>query len=272
MKVRGIGRRLAKVPFLADVIKRRQSALAHKRGYASDLSNGYAMPDRLAEVSNPLRTFFENRIEGRGIWKWAHYFDIYDRHFRAFRGTDVHVLEIGVYSGGSLDMWRDYFGPKATIYGVDIEPDCRTYEKDGVKIFIGDQADRTFWNTFRHNVPRLDIVIDDGGHMAEQQIVTLEELVPFLSPGGIYLCEDIHGASNEFAAYAQGLAHKLNDFDSSGHPEDNNRRLVCRCTPFQAAVNSIHFYPFITVMEKNRAQIAELKAPKRGTQWQPFLK
>ena len=130
--------------------------------------------------SNALREFFDSRKQGQGIWKWNHYFDIYDRHFRRFRGQEVHVLEIGVYSGGSLEMWREYFGPKARIFGVDIEPDCRVYESDNIKIFIGDQADRLFWRDFRQQVTTLDIVIDDGGHLAEQQIVSVEELLPFL--------------------------------------------------------------------------------------------
>src|SRR5690242_10419553 len=42
--------------------------------------------------SNPLREFFDSRKQGPGIWKWNHYFDIYDRHFRRFRGQEVHVL------------------------------------------------------------------------------------------------------------------------------------------------------------------------------------
>src|SRR5271168_3886972 len=104
---------------------------------------------------NPLRSFFEERTAGRGIWKWDHYFDIYDRHFSKFRNTDVHVLEIGIYSGGSLDMWRNYFGAGSHIYGVDIEPDCQAYESDGVRILIGDQADRSFWSRVKQQVPQL---------------------------------------------------------------------------------------------------------------------
>jgi len=99
----------------------------------------------------------------------------------------VHVLEIGIYSGGSLEMWRDYFGPKARIYGVDIEPACRVYESDSVNIFIGDQGDRQFWQ-FRRKVPALDIVIDDGDHNPEHQIVSVEELLPFLRPDRVYFC------------------------------------------------------------------------------------
>jgi hypothetical protein len=60
-------------------------------------------------------------------------------------------------------------------------------------------------------VPTLDIVIDDGGHEPEQQIASLEELLPFLQPGGAYFCEDVHGMYNEFASYVHGLGHKLND-------------------------------------------------------------
>jgi hypothetical protein len=48
------------------------------------------------------------------------------------------MLETSIYSGGSFEMWRDYFGPNAVIYDVDIEPDCRAYESKGVKIFIDD--------------------------------------------------------------------------------------------------------------------------------------
>src|SRR5215475_13984002 len=74
------------------------------------------------QSENQLRTFFDNRKVGSGIWKWLHYFEIYERHFSRFRGQEVHIAEIGIYSGGSLEMWRDYFSPKAHIYGVDIEP------------------------------------------------------------------------------------------------------------------------------------------------------
>ena len=63
---------------------------------------------------NPLETYFRNN-QGRLIHKWLHYFDIYDRHLSRFRGQDVHVVEIGVAGGGSLGMWREYFGPSARI-------------------------------------------------------------------------------------------------------------------------------------------------------------
>ena len=275
---RTIVRQIVKMPLFRAIViplRRWREGRATKRGRDTDFVWPTATINATPQPhSNPLREFFDSRKQGPGIWKWNHYFDIYDRHFRQFRGQEVHVLEIGVYSGGSLDMWRNYFGPKATIYGVDIAPDCRVYEKnDGIKIFIGDQADRSFWRGFRQKVSTLDIVIDDGGHMPEQQIVSLEELLPFLRPGGVYCCEDVQGTHNQFASYVHGLGHKLNDESQISHfPDDNERRIVGVSTPFQSAVGSIHLYPFVTVLERNAVPVTELRAPKHGTQWQPFFK
>ena len=170
-------------------------------------------------------------------------------------------------------MWTDYFGPLCKIYGIDIEPACKAYERESVKVYIGDQGDRTFWRQFKEEVEAVDIVIDDGGHLPQQQIVTFEEMLPHLRPGGVYLCEDIHGTLNTFAAYMYGTAQNLNACDQGQEDfENEERRLVYRASSFQSAIHSIHFYPFVTVVEKAKAPTAELISAKHGTQWQPFLK
>ena len=215
----------------------------------------HTYPDRATQSS--LEVYFDGVDEGPGIWKWRHYFDIYHRHFQRFVGHEVHVVEIGIYSGGSLPMWRSYLGGRSHITGVDIEPACRVYESDHVSIHIGDQADRGFWRRFRNESKPVDILIDDGGHRPEQQQITLEELLPHIQPGGVYFCEDIVGFHNPFWGYASGLAHLL----SSSTPEP---------TALQSAVNSIHVYPFVTVIEKNEYSVPAFESTKRGTQWQPF--
>jgi len=136
--------------------------------------------------ANSLAEVFAAHTTGHGIWKWTHYFEIYHRHLAKFVGRDAHVVEIGIYSGGSLEMWRSYFGPKCRITGIDIEAACRAYEAEGVRIAIGDQADREFWRRFRAESPPTDVILDDGGHEPEQQRVTLEETLPYLRPGGVY--------------------------------------------------------------------------------------
>lgn len=169
-------------------------------------------------------------------------------------------------------MWRHYFGEACHVYGVDIEPACKNYENKYVKIFIGDQADRVFWKRFREETSSLDVVIDDGGHSVRQQIVTLEETLPYLKPGGVYICEDIHGVSNGFSHYVNGLTLNLNaaqDFQSN---ENSNRAITVTARPFQSAIRSVCLYPFAVVIERNDVPIAELVASKRGTSWQPFFK
>lgn len=225
-------------------------------------------PDLPNEESvNPLKDYFESHRSGHGIWKWNHYFDIYHRYFKKFVGKKISMLEIGIYSGGSLDMWRSYFGPGCEVCGIDVQEACKVYEGEGKRIFIGDQADREFWQRFREQVPSLDIVIDDGGHKPDQQIVTLEEMLPHIRPGGVYMCEDIHRIHNKFSAYIGGL---INHFNSTKvkipAPE-----LTSIPTAFQRDIHAIHSYPFAIVIEKCTHPVAELIAPKHGTQWQPFL-
>ena len=94
-------------------------------------------------------------------------------------------LEIGVFSGGSLRMWREYFGAKALVYGVDIESACCIYKNEFTRIFIGDQGDRQFWRMFKAKVPQIDVVIDDGSHIPSDQITTFKELFPAVTPGGV---------------------------------------------------------------------------------------
>ena len=98
---------------------------------------------RARPTANPLAEYFRNN-PGRLIDKWHHYFEIYHRHFAAFRGRSPVVVEIGVYHGGSLEMWRHYFGRGARIVGIDLDPRCRQFEGDRSASMIGDQADRKF--------------------------------------------------------------------------------------------------------------------------------
>lgn len=251
----------------------RSSALRTLR-IVPDFIRGFTMADRWnrsqrmerieVEKPNPLRDYFNSISEGPGIWKWDHYFDIYHRHLQKFIGRSSHIAEVGVYSGGSLKMWHFYFGPQCTVYGIDCQHACKSYEDEKTRIFIGDQADRTFWKRFREQVPELDVLIDDGGHQPEQQIVTLEEILPHLRPGGVYICEDITAPFNRFAAYASGFSSALNTFQVVAES-------LVEPTLFQSSIASVHLYPFITVIEKHGTEIRPFRAPRHGTEWQPFL-
>jgi len=223
--------------------------------------------DEEAVLNNPLRQYFESVKEGPGIWKWQHYFNIYHQYLQKFVGQEVSIVEVGVYSGGSMPMWREYFGDDCQVHGIDIQPDCKVYENDHTTIHIGDQADRQFWRRFRQSVPQVDILIDDGGHTPEQQMVTLEEMLPHLRPGGIFICEDIHGLGNEFTSFVSSL----NDSLHAQNRTADKQNVVCNTTAFQATIRSISQFPYLVVIEKFHTPSPHLAAPKHGTQWQPFL-
>lgn len=119
------------------------------------------------------------------------YTELYDGVFRALQNWPLKLLEIGIDEGKSIRMWQEYF-PKAQIFGIDINKQCRKYETDRTKIFIGDQTDAPFLeNVVSTAGGYLDIIIDDGGHWMHEQITSLSILWPYLSPRGIYVIEDL---------------------------------------------------------------------------------
>ena len=199
-----------------------------------------------------LNYFLNNKA--RPIEKWVHYFDVYELYFEKYRNKPVNMLEIGVAGGGSMQMWKSYFGKKAFIFGVNIIQKKKELEEEQIKIFIGDQADRTFLKGLRQQLPKLDIILDDGGHTMEQQINTFEELWPHLKEGGVYICEDVHTSyqktynggyrkASTFMEYSKNLTDNLNAYFS----EDKNLKV----NDFTNSIYSISFYDSMIAIVKS---------------------
>ncbi len=200
-----------------------------------------------------LREYFD-RNPGRNMRKWDSYFEVYERHFERFRGRAVNVMEVGVSQGGSLQMWKAYFGPQARIFGVDVEPQCKSLEEERIAIHIGDQKDRGFLRGLRATLPRLDVLIDDGGHRMVEQITAFEELYPHVADDGVYVCEDVHtsywpewdgglGRPGTFLEHVKRLVDQLNAW----HSRDQRSLQV---DAFTRSARSIHFYDSMVVIEK----------------------
>jgi len=203
--------------------------------------------------ANPLADYFFNN-PGRLIDRWHHYFEIYHRYFAPFRGRSPVVVEIGCYHGGSLQMWKRYFGPGARIVGIDIDPRCRQFEEDQVGVIIGDQTDRAFLAEVKRLLPRIDILIDDGGHTMQQQITTFEELYAHVQPNGVYLCEDMHTSlwpqygggyrrQDSFLEYSKNLVDRL----YAWHSIDDDALAVDAIT---RSTYALHFHDSVLVIEK----------------------
>lgn len=182
------------------------------------------------------------------------YLHHYERHFEPLRDKTIKVLEIGVFGGWSLRLWRDYF-PKGDIHGLDINPECVDQCKNETRItvHVGDQSDTEVLVKLLDSGP-FDIIIDDGSHYVPHMITSFSWLWENLNPGGFYVWEDM------------GLSYSGIDMSWPGMhlnnriPEDpfNNRATIssflesrlftmdCR----QGRIGAIHLYPLIYFFEK----------------------
>jgi hypothetical protein len=201
---------------------------------------------------NELEEYFYGN-SGRQIFKWHHYFEIYDRHFKRFRGKEIVVVEVGVFQGGSLQMWRKYFGPNAKIYGVDINPRVADLKEENIEIIVGSQSDRDFLKRLKNELPAIDILIDDGGHKMKQQIFTFEELFSKIKPDGVYVCEDVatsyklgygggYKRMGSFIEFSKSLIDRLNAFHSE--------QRWFQPDLFTKSMDSLHYYDNVVVIEK----------------------
>jgi Tetratricopeptide repeat len=130
----------------------------------------------------------------------------YERLFRDYRHEAINVLEIGVDRGASLRMWSEYFS-RATVIGVDIQPNCMRHAGERRVVEIGSQADPQFLRKIAA-LYRPSIVIDDGSHRADHIVFTFEHLFPTLPHGSCYVVEDMHFHSGSGAVHHRGDAQK----------------------------------------------------------------
>lgn len=212
--------------------------------------------DRLsAAAGNGLgELFYAHR--GRIVHKWIHYLDIYDRHFAAYRNSPVKMLEIGVFRGGSLELWRDYFGPEATIFGIDVDPRCSAYATPPNQVRIGSQDDAVFLRSVVDEMGAPDIVLDDGSHIGRHQRASFDTLFPLLKEGGLYVIEDLHsaywpgfweGGYRRKGTMIEVIKVMIDDMHAWYHTK-------AQTTPARDSVGAIHVYDSIVVIEKRKVE------------------
>lgn len=115
-------------------------------------------------TSNPIYQLWRQMPLGH---KWTHYFETYQTVFDSRRTTPMRILEIGVFHGASLRLWKSYFQhAKTCLVGVDIDPACASYDapSDGIHVRLGSQADSEFLAKVVDEFGPFDLIIDDGSH------------------------------------------------------------------------------------------------------------
>ena len=119
------------------------------------------------------------------------YIDVYTELFKDKRATANKVLEIGIYYGGSMVLWEQYF-EKAHIYGLDINGALGLESKPRITQIIGDAYSDQIVNNLDND---FDIVIDDGPHTLLSMVNFIEKYLPKLKSDGILVIEDIQDMS-----------------------------------------------------------------------------
>lgn len=212
------------------------------------------VPDKVIP-SNKMEEFYLKKSHNI-MNKWWHYFEIYETFLQKYAGREIKFLEIGVYRGGSMQMWSDYFGEKATIVGIDIDESCKQYEGGNVHICIGSQADRAFLEEVSKKWGPFDAILDDGSHFMEHMVISFETLFPLLKEGGVYLCEDCqccysprYGGGylkeDSFIEYSKNFADCVNSQFVSSEKAD-------MLPPYAEYVKACHYYDSMVVVEKKR--------------------
>lgn len=204
---------------------------------------------RAAPPTDAHRAFFQ--VTKRPAHKWAHYLAAYDRYLSHLRNKPIVMFEIGVFDGGSLEMWRHYLGSSATIVGIDINPACAERVDAPNIVRIGSQADSSFLVGLVEEFGPPDVVLDDGSHIAKHQRASFDALFPHLRSGGLYMIEDTHTSywsdwdgGYRRAGTAIEQAKKLVDdqhawYHGHGSPSHAHEQ-----------IDAIHFHDSLIVIEK----------------------
>lgn len=119
------------------------------------------------------------------------YTDFYHNHLAPRRADIKRVLEIGVWNGASLSMWKEYL-PHAEVIGIDnwlhhFPAGCITVEGDATNPVLYDNHPNLKGKTY-------DLIIDDGSHKCSHQQASFDILWPRLKSGGVYIMEDVHSS------------------------------------------------------------------------------
>ena len=193
------------------------------------------------------------------------YFQTYEELFKNYVGSEIVFVEIGVLHGGSLFMWKEYFGKKARIIGIDLHPKAKELEKYGFEIYIGSQSNKIFWKDFYAKVGKIDILLDDGGHINDQQIVTLSEGIHNINDDGIIVTEDVHTSylkkfgnpsKHSFINYSKYLIDVVNSRFPDTKMKKNN--------DFRNKIYSISFYESIVAIKINSKKSIETTVLKNN--------
>jgi len=141
------------------------------------------------------------------------YVKIYHSLLNEKRDKVKKVMEIGIHLGGSLRMWRDFF-PFAEVYGLD-NIESLLFETDRIHSVLADQKDEITLEKAKETLgDGFDLIVDDGSHKLENQLLSFKVFFSIIKIGGIYAIEDV------FPETLDTVKKELEGFNYSIYPSD----------------------------------------------------
>ena len=124
------------------------------------------------------------------------YLPLYQKLLISKKESAKNVLEVGIYNGGSIKLWSDYF-TNANVYGLDIMNYENVWEciKNNEKIILYtsiDAYDNDFFiNNFLNKNIKCDFMLDDGPHSLESMKQFIKLYSQIMTDDGILIIEDV---------------------------------------------------------------------------------
>jgi hypothetical protein len=191
-----------------------------------------------------------NRCGSDKGFGWHNYTEYYHEIFKSLKDKELNIFELGLGTnnpnlpssmgvdgkpGASLRGWKEYF-PNSEVYGADIDKDI-LFQEDRIKTFYCDQTNKEIihgmWNLPELNAIQFDIIIDDGLHECNANIMFLENSIHKLKNDGIYIVEDIinyiiplytHHLSNIKNIF--NIAYEIIKLENINNTVDNNLLVI----------------------------------------------
>ena len=159
-------------------------------------------PANLPERSKNLTIIYETYNGSHKFHHWKEYAAKYENNLYPIleklpREKSFRMLEIGVQSGGSVNVWKSYFSRPFYYVGIDIDVRCKRSEDvtQNIYIEIGSQMNQQeLINVCKKHGP-FHFIVDDGGHTFEMMKTALKTLFisdQCMEENSFYVIEDIH--------------------------------------------------------------------------------
>lgn len=194
---------------------------------------------------------------------YHNYTEVYAQYFAPLKDRPIKFLEIGIYQGSSVKLWESYF-KQADLHFIDITFSEVQYYSPRSHYHLANQENpRDLEKFIRAAGGDFDIILDDGGHTMNMQIVSFKTLFPHLKSGGLYIIEDLHtsywpsfgGGENRgtTVSFLKSLIDELNfvgNRTTRASHRDLAPSLLDSLSPYQREIESIHFYDSLAIIIK----------------------